>query len=157
VEDEDMAREPEAIAELRRALGAQLAIFRLAAELTQGQLGKAAICDRTTIAHIEKGSRGADERFWRAVDGACDAGGALLAAYTELETVKAEHVQRDCELRLARVRAEAAELRRRPGLRRLAEQIGRGEGHLSKVETESDGRERRPERCLALGPTCPRS
>ena len=111
VEDDDMAREPETIAGLRRVLGTQLATFRQAAELTQGQLGKVAICDRTTIVHIEKGRARADERFWRAVDDACDAGGALVAAYLELEAVKAEHEQREREQRLASVRAKAAKLR----------------------------------------------
>lgn len=111
VEDDDMAREPETIAELRRALGVQLATFRQAAELTQGQLAKEAICDRTTVNHIEKGRARADERFWRAVDDACNAGGALIAAYLELETVKAEHEQREREQRLASVRAKAAQLR----------------------------------------------
>jgi DNA-binding XRE family transcriptional regulator len=116
VEDEDMAREPETIAELRRALGAQLATFRLAAELTQGQLAKVAICDRTTLVHIEKGRARVDERFWRAVDDACDARGALLAGYMELEATKAEHEQQEREQRLAIVRAKAAELRGQPGL-----------------------------------------
>jgi tetratricopeptide (TPR) repeat protein len=116
VEDNDMAREPEVIAELRRSLGAQLATFRLAAELTQGQLAKVAICGRTTIVHIEKGRSRADERFWRMVDDACDAGGALLAAYLELEAAKAEHEQRERGQRLAAVRAKAAELRGQPGL-----------------------------------------
>lgn len=110
-----MAREPETIAELRRSLGAQLATFRLAAELTQGQLAKIAICDRTTLVHIEKGRARADERFWRAVDGACDAGGALVAAYLELEAAKAEHEQRERDQRLASVRAKAPELRGQPG------------------------------------------
>lgn len=111
VEDDDMAREPETIAELRRSLGAQLATFRQAAELTQGQLAKVTICDRTTIVHIEKGRGRADERFWRAVDDACNAGEALVAAYLELEAAKAEHEQREREQRLASVRAKAAELR----------------------------------------------
>ena len=106
-----MAREPETIAELRRALGAQLATFRQAAELTQGQLAKEAICDRTTIVHIEKGRARADERFWRAVDDACNAGGVLVTAYLELEAAKAEHEQREREQRLASVRAKVAELR----------------------------------------------
>lgn len=85
-ETDDMAREPEVIAGLRRSLGAQLATFRLAAELTQGELAKVAICDRTTLVHIEKGRARADERFWRAVDAACDAGGALVVAYVDLES-----------------------------------------------------------------------
>ncbi|MGQ0838520.1 helix-turn-helix domain-containing protein [Actinokineospora sp.] len=114
MEDEDMAREPEAIAELRRSLGVQLATFRLAAELRQGQLGKVAICDRTTIVHIEKGRGRADERFWRIVDDACGASGVLLAAYLELEAAKAEHERRERDQRLASVRARAAELRGQP-------------------------------------------
>ncbi|WP_291411397.1 helix-turn-helix transcriptional regulator [Actinophytocola sp.] len=113
--EDDMAREPEAIAELRRSLGGQLATFRLAADLTQGQLAKVAFCDRTTIVHIEKGRARADERFWRAVDAACDAGGALVAAYLELEAAKAEYEQREREQRLACVRARAAALRGQPG------------------------------------------
>jgi DNA-binding XRE family transcriptional regulator len=106
-----MAREPEAIAELRRSLGALLATFRLAADETQGQLAKTAICDRTTIVHIEKGRARADERFWRAVDAACDAQGALVGAYLELEAAKAEHERREREQHLASVRAKAAALR----------------------------------------------
>lgn len=50
-----MAREPEDLAEMRRELGAQLTVFRVAAELTQGQLGQVAWCDRTNVADIEKG------------------------------------------------------------------------------------------------------
>jgi transcriptional regulator with XRE-family HTH domain len=103
------------ITELRRSLGAQLATFRQAAELTQGQLGKVAICDRTTVAHIEKGRVRGDERFWRAVDDACDAGGTLLAAYLELVAAKAEHERREHGQRLATVRAKAAELRGQAG------------------------------------------
>ena len=108
---DDMARESETIAELRRALGAQLATFRQAAELTQGQLSKIVICDRTTIVHIEKGRARGDERFWRTVDDACDAGGALVAAYLEVEAAKAQHEQRQREQHLVSVRARAAELR----------------------------------------------
>src|SRR3712207_5403222 len=99
VEDDDMPREPERIAELRRSLGAQLATFRQATELTQGKLARLAICDRTTIVHIEKGRARADERFWRVVDDACNAGGALVAAYLELEAGKAGYEQREREQR----------------------------------------------------------
>lgn len=110
---DDVAREPEAIAELRCALGTQLATFRLAAELTQGQLARVAFCDRTTVNHIEKGRARADERFWRAVDEACQAEGVLLTAFLTLEAAKAEHEQREREQRLNAVRAKAAELRTR--------------------------------------------
>jgi DNA-binding XRE family transcriptional regulator len=57
-----------------------------AADLTQGQLGRSVICDRTTVAHIEKGRGRADERFWQAADRACHATGALLTAFHQLQT-----------------------------------------------------------------------
>lgn len=110
-----MAREPEAIAERRRALGVRLATFRQAADLTQGQLARMAFCDRTRVVHIEKGRAGADERFWRVVDEACDAQGVLLTAYLELDATKAEYERNEREQRLAAVRAEAAELRSQAG------------------------------------------
>jgi transcriptional regulator with XRE-family HTH domain len=106
-----MAREPESIADRRRALGERLTTFRLAADLTQGQLGKAAICDRSTVAHIESGRSRADERFWRIADDACHAGGALLAGFHELQPVKAEHERQQRETELADIRAKAATLR----------------------------------------------
>jgi transcriptional regulator with XRE-family HTH domain len=106
-----MAREPEQIANLRRALGERLTTFRLAADLTQGQLGKAAICDRTTVAHIESGRSRADERFWRVADDACRADGALLAAFHQFQAVKADQQHQVREAELAEIRAKAAMLR----------------------------------------------
>lgn len=105
-----MAREPESIAELRRALGSQLSTFRLAAELTQGRLARLALCDRTTLVHIEKGRARADERFWRTVDDACRASGVLLAAFAALEAAKAEYDQRVHEQRLSAARTRVAVL-----------------------------------------------
>jgi transcriptional regulator with XRE-family HTH domain len=105
------AAEPEPVAELRRSLGTQLATFRLAADLTQGQLAKLVFCDRTTIVHIEKGRARGNERFWAGVDEACAADGALLAAFMELEAAKAQHEEQARAQRLAAVRARAAQLR----------------------------------------------
>ncbi|MGQ0841535.1 helix-turn-helix domain-containing protein [Actinokineospora sp.] len=106
-----MAREATAITELRRSLGERLTVFRHAAGLTQTQLAKIAYCDRTTVAHIEKGRARAGERFWRSVDAACQADGALLAAFLELDAVKAEHERRTTETDLAQARSKAAALR----------------------------------------------
>jgi transcriptional regulator with XRE-family HTH domain len=106
-----MAREPAVIAEQRRILGDQLATFRQAADLTQGQLAQATICHRTQVTHIEKGRARADERFWRAADDACDGQGALLAGFHELEAAKAEYEHQAREQELATVRAKAAALR----------------------------------------------
>ncbi len=113
---EDVAREPEVIAGLRCALGERLATFRQAADLTQGRLARVVICDRTTVAHIEKGRSRADERFWQAADHACHANGALLAAFCELQTAKHEYEQHARERELAEARAKAAQFRSvRPG------------------------------------------
>lgn len=76
-----MTREPEELVEMRRVLGAQLAAFRRAAALTQGQLVVAAVVDRTTVAHIVSGRSRADERFWTIADRRCRADGVLLADF----------------------------------------------------------------------------
>lgn len=99
-----MAREPEPIVERRRALGAQLATFRQAADLTQGQLGKIIHCDRTTVVHTEKGRSRGDKHFWEAADKAVHADGALLAGFYEIEISKQEHDQQQQATHLADVR-----------------------------------------------------
>jgi DNA-binding XRE family transcriptional regulator len=106
-----MAREPEDLAELRRALGSQLAVFRAAAELTQDQIARAAFCDRTTVTHIEKGRARGDERFWTIADELCGAGGALLAAFRAVVAAKQTHEVRIREAQLAESRAKAQALR----------------------------------------------
>lgn len=105
-----MAREPESIATERRALGAQLAAFRQAADLTQGQVARAAFRDRTMVAHIEKGRARADERFWQVCDEAVGAGGALLVAFHDLVAAKHAHEQQEQQTRLAEARARAERL-----------------------------------------------
>lgn len=105
-----MAKEPERIAAMRHALGAQLAAFRTAAGLTQAQLADLAYCDRTRVTHIEKG-RNADKQFWQVADEACHADGALLAAFHELEAARLDHEQQVHAAELAVARTKAAELR----------------------------------------------
>lgn len=102
-----MAREPEPIVERRRALGAQLATFRQAAELPQTQLGKVIHRDRTTVVHTEKGRSRGDKQFWEAADEAVHADGALLAGFYEIEVAKQEHDQQRQATHLADVRAKA--------------------------------------------------
>jgi transcriptional regulator with XRE-family HTH domain len=104
-------REPEELATRRALLGEQLAAFRTAAGLTQGQLAKAAHCDRTNVTHIEAGRTRGDEQFWQIADQRCGAGGVLLAAYRELEAAKQSHDLRKREADLAEARARANALR----------------------------------------------
>ncbi len=106
-----MSREPEELVEMRRVLGAQLAVFRQAAGLTQDQLAHAAFCDRSTVAHIEKGRSRGDERFWTVADDCCGAGGALRAAFHAWERARQDHEVRLRQAQLAEAQARADALR----------------------------------------------
>jgi transcriptional regulator with XRE-family HTH domain len=112
---DDMAKEPERVVGMRRALGAQLATFRTAAGLTQAQLADLAYCDRTRVTHIEKGRSSADEQFWQVADEACHADGVLLVGFQELEAVRLDHEQQVHAAELAEARTKAAELRQGSG------------------------------------------
>ncbi len=106
-----MSREPEELVEMRRVLGAQLAVFRQAAGLTQDQLAHAAFCDRSTVAHIEKGRSRGDERFWTVADDRCGAGGALRAAFHTWERARQHHEVRLRQAQLTEAQARADALR----------------------------------------------
>ncbi len=109
-----MAREPDELVELRRALGAQLATFRLAAGLTQGQLAKLGDYDRTAVCHIERGRTHGTERFWTLADERCGANGALLAGFRAVQAAKHDHEARTRGAQLAQAQARAAALRVSP-------------------------------------------
>jgi DNA-binding XRE family transcriptional regulator len=111
-----VARESDDIAARRRVLGEQLAAFREAAELRQGELARLVFRDRTTLVHIEKGRARADEKFWLAADAAVNAGGALLTAFRELEAAKQAHEQRVQAVELAEARARVAAFRAQASL-----------------------------------------
>lgn len=83
-----MAREPEPIAKLRRALGQALARQRTG-RLTQNDLAVSTNYSRTSIAHIEAGRQSAPRAFWAAADQACDAQGTLLASYDATKQAEA--------------------------------------------------------------------
>ncbi len=88
--DGDMTREATVITELRGELGDRLATFRKAAGMTQAQLATAAYCDRTRIAHLEKGRGAADERFWRTLDDLLSADGLLVKAEQDVRLAQRE-------------------------------------------------------------------
>lgn len=106
-----MAREPEELVEMRRALGAQLTAYREAAQLSQGQLAIPAGVDRTTVNHIEKARSRADERFWKIVDDKCHADGMLLAGFHAWQAAKQDHDVRTQQAQLTEARAKAEALR----------------------------------------------
>ena len=99
----------------------------MAAELTQGQLGQAVCCDRTNcdrtnVAHIEKGRSRGDERFWTIADELCGAEGALLAGFHAVSAAKQAHEVQVREAQLAESRAKMQALRLT--LRREADRLG---------------------------------
>ncbi len=106
-----MSREPDAIVAQRRQLGAALATFRKAAELSQAQLGMHTRYDRTSINKIEHGQQLPDRPFWQAVDKLLHADGTLLKRYDELVASKREYAQRQRQSSRARHQADAARLR----------------------------------------------
>lgn len=110
----DMARESEELAAQRSLLGEQLAAFRTAASLTQGHLAKAAFCDRTTISHIEAGRVRGDEQFWRIADERCQARGALLGGYKELEAARQAYEVQRREVELVEARSKINRFRGAP-------------------------------------------
>ncbi|RKT85581.1 Helix-turn-helix domain-containing protein [Saccharopolyspora antimicrobica] len=82
-----MARTPEAIIELRRALGAALRSFREASPLDQAAIGRITAYSRTSISHIEAGRQFPSRDFWQTADQLLEAGGELL---THFDRVVAE-------------------------------------------------------------------
>jgi DNA-binding XRE family transcriptional regulator len=63
---------------LRRDLGARLATYRMAAGVSQPELGHAVGRTRSTISKIEHGIRGMPARLWKITDDVCRADGALV-------------------------------------------------------------------------------
>lgn len=108
-----MPREPEDVQAIRHELGRQLATFRRAANLTQSELASATYCDRSRIAHLERGTMHADERFWAAVDDIVAAQGILLRTAQDLRIRQEDHRRAQTEAKQAVNRAELARLLRR--------------------------------------------
>lgn len=106
-----MSREPEAVMTQRRQLGAALATFRQAADLTQAQVGTDTGYDRTSINKIERGHQLPDRPFWQAVDRLLQAESALLKQYDELVGSKREYAEGQRRSSRAHHQADARRLR----------------------------------------------
>jgi transcriptional regulator with XRE-family HTH domain len=119
-----VAREPEAITELRRVLGERLATFRQAAGLTQGQMAARLYCDRSTLAHIERERNLGTAEFWQAADDTVRADGALTRGYSNVITARHDHETRTREATLAKARARADAIRQGDEHIALSVQLG---------------------------------
>lgn len=78
-------REPEAVAELRRALGKELAAFRRAAGYTQTELAELTEYSRSTIGNVETGRQHVPREFWERADSCLRTGGVLASGQDEVE------------------------------------------------------------------------
>jgi hypothetical protein len=90
------------VAELRTALGKQLALSRRAAGLSQHQLAPLVHYGRSTIANVEVGRQNVPRSFWERCDEELQANGTLLAGYEQLRmtTYVAQQAAGDLRLRV---------------------------------------------------------
>lgn len=107
-----MSREPEAVMEQHRQLGAALATFRQAGALTQAEVGTDTGYDRTSINKIERGHQLPDRPFWQAVDRLLQAEGALVKHYDDLVANKRKYADGQRRSNRAHHQADAQRLRR---------------------------------------------
>lgn len=80
----DRAAQQTRLEVLRAGLGARLATYRIAAGISQPQLGQALDRTRSMISKVEHGTRRMPAELWRIADDLCAAGGVLITAHTEL-------------------------------------------------------------------------
>lgn len=76
---------------LRCNLGAHLATYRMAAGVSQPELGQAIGRTRSTISKIEHGTRGMPARLWKITDEVCRADGALVAEHSTLADAEQDY------------------------------------------------------------------
>src|SRR5947207_15301710 len=77
----------DAIIEVKRALGRQLAAYREAAGLNQHQLARRVSYGRSTVANVETGRQSCSRAFWERCDAELDTDGALIRGYQELNAL----------------------------------------------------------------------
>ncbi len=118
VEAGELAADRARVESLRRSLGAHLATYRVAAGLSQPDLGQVIGRTRSAISKIEHGRRGMPAALWKITDEVCRADGALIAEHSTL--ADAEQDYRACcrvrgrQVRQAGAQAEAEDLRTSP-------------------------------------------
>jgi len=87
-------RQSDAVEAARRALGAKLAAYRRAAQLSQESLAELGGYSRSTIANIETGRQHVPREFWAGIDPALHADGDLIKASDEVEAAaREEHLE----------------------------------------------------------------
>ncbi|MGH3888130.1 MAG: helix-turn-helix domain-containing protein [Pseudonocardiaceae bacterium] len=103
----DLTADRARLTSLRRSLGAHLATYRMAAGVSQPELGQAVGRTRSTISKIEHGTRGMPARLWKITDDVCRADGALVAEHSTLADAEQDY-RASCRLRGREVQQQAA-------------------------------------------------
>ncbi len=103
---EDLTADRTRLKSLRRSLGAHLATYRMAAGLSQPELGQAVGRTRSTISKIEHGARGMPAKLWKIADDVCRADGALVAEHSTLADAEQDYRAR-CRTRNRQMRQAA--------------------------------------------------
>jgi transcriptional regulator with XRE-family HTH domain len=106
VEAGDLTTDRARLKSLRRSLGVHLATYRMAAGVSQPELGHAVGRTRSTISKIEHGTRGLPARLWKIADDMCRADGALVAEHSTLADA-----EQDYRIRVRQVQQQAAHAR----------------------------------------------
>jgi Helix-turn-helix domain len=88
------------LADLKRALGAQLAASRRAVEIGQQQVAHKTGYSRSSVAHAEAGRQLLSREFWKTADELLKAEGALLAGYERVHAFQQEQQRRSRETEL---------------------------------------------------------
>jgi DNA-binding transcriptional regulator YiaG len=75
------------VAEARKDLGRQLAVWRDGAGVTQLELARRLSYSRSTVANVEIGRHCAPRKFWQGADPEVGAAGELLAAFEQVDAL----------------------------------------------------------------------
>lgn len=118
------------VAEARKDLGRQLALWRKAAGLTQAAFGPRIGYSRSAVGNVEIGREHSPRSFWQAADRELSAAGALLAAYREFAELEERYKAQTARSR-DRERAARIETLMKPGaVQRIDTLSEDGEGIL---------------------------
>lgn len=112
----DLTADRVRVQSLRRSLGAHLALYRMAAGVSQPQLGHVLGRTRSMVSKIEHGKRGMPEELWAITDEVCHAEGALIAEHTTVAQAERDYRVR-CRVRNRQVQQQAAQAQAQTALR----------------------------------------
>lgn len=135
IEGHDAAGGPEALWQMRRALGRQLAALRNRAGLSQWEFAPLTGYSRSTLSDAELGRHRLRREFWQRCDGLLRADGHLIGSYDRIETAAVLLRQRARGTAQLTREARAATLLRpvQPGTRVMVETCPHCRGPITVV------------------------